>query len=142
MTETDIQIITPKRFSACSIVEQILDSVGQFVLIKPLHYLIEEGSWFPKMQLPFLRVPGCGLAIASETDLASASMQPYLWTGKGAPGHVMMAPRATLKAIARAVPTDSTYDYADALYLAAKSLGLVTYVIPGVPITHTSDRSA
>ncbi len=121
-----------------SIMEAIGDATGIYVAVLPLDHAIDDKGWFGKMQLPFLRTPQCGLTVAYTSAPAGGSgMQPFLWSRSTAPGSLVVAPRQTLTAIARApsmARLQHDHSYPDALVLAAKSLGLVTYAIPGVRI--------
>lgn len=121
-----------------SVMAAIENATGIYVAVMPLDHAIDDKGWFGKMQLPFLRTPQCGLTVAYTSAPAGGSgMQPFAWSRPPAPGSLVVAPRQTLVEIARApLMTRLKYvlSYPDALIQVAKSLGLVTYAIPGVRI--------
>lgn len=116
------------------VLEAIENARGTYVALVPPSHAIADKAWFGKMQLPFLRAPNVGLTVACD-DQSGTGAQPFALDRGPPPGRVLMAARQTLAAIARTVPNPSvSTDYADAIILAARKLGLVTYAIPGVRI--------
>lgn len=89
---------------------------------------IVDQSWFGKMQLPFLRVPSCGLTVSDDAAKTAGGAQPYQWKGIETPGRLMLSQRKTMRAIADAANDDQD------ILRAAAGLGLTTWAIPGVRI--------
>lgn len=119
------------------VLEAIHDTQAVYVIVVPATHAIADKGWFGKMQLPFLRVPSCGMVVADEQFAAASGAQPYQVMPRGGmPGQVLMAPRQTLSAIARAANKQHE-SYADALLHAATSLGLATWAVPGIRIDAT-----
>ena len=109
---------------------------GSYIAVIPPTHAITDPQWFPKMQQPFLVTPQCGLTIACDDQkLAGTGMQPFPWTPhNGTPGQLALAPRGSMRAIAKAATQRGDDDYAEELIRAAKSLGLVSWAIPTVRI--------
>lgn len=116
-----------------SVLQAIAHSSAEYVAVLPPSHAIADPGWFGKMQTPFLRTPSCGLTISTDDQAyAGKGMDPFPWKARaGAPGDLVFAPRETLMAIARAA---KLLHYSEALYLAANSLGFVTWAVPNVRI--------
>jgi hypothetical protein len=106
---------------------------SQYVAVVPTTHALDDPNWFGKLQVPFMRTPQCGLAFAADApELVGSGAQPFPWSARhGAPGRVVLSLRETLIAIARSA---RLLDYPEALIWSAKSLGLVTWGVPGVRI--------
>lgn len=103
---------------------------GAYMAIVPPTHVIADNAWFAKLQQPFLVTPQCGLAIACDDQkLSGTGMQPFPVLTNESPGRLMLAPRLTMRAIARAAKDGA---YADQFVRGAKSLGLVPWGIPAV----------
>lgn len=121
----------------------IASADSQYLAIVPPTHELEDPSWFGKMQMPFLRTPSCGLTIASDQPgVTSTGMQPFQWPDRrDVPGKVVFSPLERLRSIAVALPAGSHQaarvheDHAQALFLAARSLGLDTWIVPTVRLT-------
>lgn len=115
------------------VLRAILNAEGQYVAVVPTTHALADPNWFGKLQVPFMRTPQCGLAFAADApELVASGAQPFLWSARtGSPGRVVLSIRETLTAIARSA---RLLDYPEALIWSAKSLGLVTWGVPGVRI--------
>lgn len=119
---------------AQAVLEGIQRAQGVYVVVVPPTHAIADQGWFGKLQLPFLRVPSCGMVVADEIAVAHSGAGPYQVMPRGGmPGQIIMAPRQTLAAIARAADKNNE-SYAEALLYAATSLGLATWAVPGVRV--------
>ena len=115
-----------------NVMEGIKAVRASYVAVVPPTHAIDDPAWFGKLQMPFQRTPQCGLAFAADAaDLRGTGAQPFLWAASSGPGRVVLSPRDTMVAIANVA---RLFDYPESLIWAAKSLGLVTYAIPGVRI--------
>jgi hypothetical protein len=112
----------------------IEDAKAIHVAVVRPSYAIADKAWFGKMQLPFLRVPNCGLTVACD-DQKGTGAQPFQIPLGWTPGHLVFGAQKTLTSIARQVPDSDDGTYTDALLRAAASLGLAAWAVPGVRLS-------
>lgn len=116
--------------------EALQASEAEFIAVIPVSRFIVDREWFGKLQMPFTKVPTCGMSFAFDS-MAGNTLPPFPWNlRREVTGGVFMVCRKTVVNALQEIEFGPTQtDYSGRMAHAMRKLGLTTWACPSVRIS-------